>query len=109
MSQLKAKMAQKHGGDSSSGSGISSRPGPPPTNQNRPAPVQSSTLPHKKLSPPTHHPMAAQSQPNLTSNSSAAANAEVHQFIRDEIEKMKSSLLSEFRKIIREEIQNSNL
>ena len=68
---------------------------PVPTNNTR------TTLPKKPVSQPVSQP--SQNGSNLASQS------EIRDLIHEEIEKMKSSLLIEFRKIIREEIQNSNL
>ena len=68
---------------------------PVPTNNTR-----STTLPKKPVSQPV---TSSQNGSNLASQS------EIRDLIHEEIEKMKSSLLIEFRKIIREEIQNSNL
>lgn len=67
----------------------------------RPPIFTPSTLPKKPITAPI---------PNTkTTSNDNAPQGDVQQFIREEIEKMKQSLLVEFRKIIREEIQNSNL
>ena len=67
----------------------------------QPTQVNSRTLP--KVTKPAQPVSTSQNGANLASQS------EIRDLIHEEIEKMKSSLLIEFRKIIREEIANSNL
>ena len=58
---------------------------------------------------PTGKKTVSQPPSSIQNGSNLASQSEIRNLIHEEIEKMKSSLLIEFRKIIREEIQNSNL
>ena len=106
MSQLQQKMRNrnkqpevKQEPRNSGGGGTAPRPGQPRPGFN-PSAIPKNNVKREPISPSSAAPVKMESD--------GGSSADVQKIIAEEIEKMKQSLLVEFRKIIREEIQNSN-